>query len=178
MVRRKEPGDWDPFDGWPFSFDPAGMMEEMRKMMRNIETGGAMSRSYGYRMTVGPDGERRIEVFGDTPDGLLPAEPTGHRTVQPGTPDGIDDGPVSDVMECGGSFVVTVEMPGVSDDEIDIAVDGNEMNVKAAHGQRSYDRTIELPGQAVADSVRRTFVNGILEVTLDRADKCSGDKHI
>ena len=176
MVRRKGPGDWDPFDGWPFSFDPAGMMEEMREMMRRMEVGeGVSSRSYGYRMTVGPDGERRVDVFGDLPGGLLPTDRGG--TALPEMPDR-DEEPISDVMECGGRFVVTVEMPGVLDEDISITVDGNEITVKATHGQRAYDRTIHLPGRAVADSIRRTFVNGILEVTLDRADECTGDKHI
>jgi len=176
MVRRREPGEWDPFDGWPFSFDPAGMREEMREMMRRMEVGeGTSSYSYGYRMTIGPDGERRVEVFGDPPGGLLPADGAG--SALPGMSDR-DEGPISDVMECGGSFVVTVEMPGVTDEDIDITVDGDEIAVSAAHGQRTYEKTIHLPGRAVADSIRRTFVNGILEVTLDRADECSGDKHI
>jgi len=176
MVKRREPGEWDPFDGWPFSFDPTGMMEEMREMMRSMD-GGAMSRSYGYRMTVGPDGTRRVEVYGDVPDGLLPGDTADGGPSLP-MPKTVDDGPVSDVMECGGTFVVTVEMPGVSDEEIGISVVADEMTINATHGQRSYDKTIRLPGRAVADSMRRTFVNGILEVSLDRADECSGDKHI
>ena len=177
MVKRREPGEWDPFDGWPFSFDPAGMMEEMREMMRSMGNVDTMSRSFGYRMTVGPDGERRTEVYGDVPDGLLPGDPTDGDSSLP-MPKAAEDGPVSDVMECDGSFVVTVELPGVSGEEIDFTVDGNEITINATHGQRRYEKRIELPGQAIADSMRRTFVNGILEITLDRADECSGDKHI
>ncbi len=178
MIDRRGPGERDPFDGWPFTFDPTGMMEEMLEMMKGLDAvdGGVRSRSYGYRMTVGPDGDRRVEVYGDVPDDLLPADLRETSTRLPGPPE--DEGPVSDVMECGGSFVVTVEMPGVSDGDIDVTVDGMEMRIEAAGGRRTYEKTIGLPGHSVPDSLRRTFVNGILEVTLDRADECSGDKHI
>jgi HSP20 family protein len=176
MVKRRGPGDWDPFDGWPFSFDPAGMMDEMMRMMGGGE--GVTSHSYGYRMTVGPDGERKIEVFGDPPDGLLPA---GGKVVDeallPGAAGG-GDSPITDVMECGGTIVVTVEMPGLDGEDIELTVDEKKIRIDGTNGQREYHAEIDLPGQVVPESVRKTFVNGIFEMTLERADKCSGDKHI
>jgi len=91
-------------------------------------------------------------------------------------------GPRMDLTESDKSMKVTVELPGVSPEDIDLNVTGNTLSIKGEkkgdreekegevqYVERQYgcfQRSIQLPATVDANSVEANFKNGILTVTL------------
>jgi HSP20 family protein len=79
------------------------------------------------------------------------------------------------VYEEDGTLRVVGDLPGVGKDDIDIKCDGRRVTVAARTDRREYEERIDLPARVDEHSARATFNNGVLEVTLERAD---GSKNI
>lgn len=76
--------------------------------------------------------------------------------------------PMVDVFDEKDYILVIAEMPGVSEDKIKIDVIGDIVNLTASNGDRKYAREILLPGKVKTDSIKSTYKNGILEITLEK----------
>jgi len=76
--------------------------------------------------------------------------------------------PMVDVFDERDRILVIAELPGVSEDELKIEVAGDILNLTASDSDRKYAREILLPGKVKADSVKTSYKNGILEVTLEK----------
>ncbi|WP_112322539.1 Hsp20/alpha crystallin family protein [Oceanibium sediminis] len=93
-------------------------------------------------------------------------------------------GPSTDVTETEGNVEVTVELPGMSEEDIDISLSGDAMTIrgekKIEHederkgvymSERSYGafyRTVPLPAGLDTDKADAVFKNGVLTVTLPK----------
>jgi HSP20 family protein len=94
--------------------------------------------------------------------------------------------PLINVSEDRDSLYVRAELPGIKADEIEISATGNslsiagERKVAAENEVGSYHRrereagvfrrTIQLPNDIESDKVEARYANGILTVTLPRAE--------
>ncbi|MFQ5330267.1 MAG: Hsp20/alpha crystallin family protein [Thermodesulfobacteriota bacterium] len=94
--------------------------------------------------------------------------------------------PAVDVIDRQDSILVRAELPGVDKDKIDINVEDDNLIIKCEikdekeikkeeyyHCERSYRsfaRTIALPMKVEARKVKATFKDGILDVTLPKAE--------
>lgn len=102
-----------------------------------------------------------------------------------GWPWGSRGQPAVNVWENAEAVMVEMEVPGVKSDQIDIAVVGNELTVKVErpaserqeatfHRQErstgSLSRTLRLPTEVAADRVEASLQNGILTITLPKAE--------
>jgi HSP20 family protein len=76
--------------------------------------------------------------------------------------------PMVDIFDEEERILVIAELPGVSESEINIEVTGDILNLAASNGDRKYAREILLPGKVKADSLKTTYKNGILEITLEK----------
>lgn len=74
------------------------------------------------------------------------------------------------VYEDDQQLRIVGDLPGVGKDDIDIKCDGRTLTVGAATDHREYEERISLPVRADEHSARATFKNGVLEITLERAD--------
>ncbi|GMV32181.1 MAG: heat-shock protein Hsp20 [Chloroflexi bacterium] len=95
--------------------------------------------------------------------------------------------PVVDMYQTDNEVVVKAALPGVKSDEVQINITGelltlrgevkeeSETKEKAYHirEQRwgSFERSIALPTQVVADKAKAEFENGILTITLPKAEE-------
>ncbi|PSQ08702.1 Hsp20/alpha crystallin family protein [Halobacteriales archaeon QS_5_70_15] len=70
---------------------------------------------------------------------------------------------------------VVGDLPGVEKDGIDIKCDGERVTVVAGTETREYEERVDLPTTVDEHSARATFNNGVVEITLERAD---GSKNI
>lgn len=70
---------------------------------------------------------------------------------------------------------VVGDLPGVGKDAIEIKCDGRRVTVAASTDRHQYEERISLPGRVDEHSARATFKNGVLEITLERAD---GSKNV
>jgi len=76
--------------------------------------------------------------------------------------------PIVDVFEEKDHILVIAELPGVSEDEIKIEVAGDILNLTASDRDRKYAKEILLPSKVKASSLKTSFKNGILDITLEK----------
>lgn len=116
------------------------------------------------------------------PHGASPARAPG----QP-RPDGAAIPARLDVVDRGDRFAVTVDLPGVDKDDINVAVEGARVSVtgtargtengaatdsikvlRAERRSRNYARTVQLPAEVDGDAAEARFENGVLSLTLPK----------
>jgi HSP20 family protein len=117
---------------------------------------------YGYSMTIGPDGVPKVREFGNVkrPSGF------GFGGFRPQIAGEME--PLTDVASTDNEVKVTVEMPGVSKDKINIDAYDNTVEVKSEDPQRKYHKKIDLPLDADIQTAKSKFTNGILEITFEK----------
>src|SRR5678816_3873616 len=90
--------------------------------------------------------------------------------------------PAVDMYETKDELVVTAELPGMSDKDIKLSIDGDVLSLRgervqaqevkpegAYRGERwfgKFERTLSLPIPVQADKVKATYRDGVLTVTL------------
>lgn len=94
--------------------------------------------------------------------------------------------PLVDVIEEEGKFVIEADVPGYSEDEIEINVEGKLLVVKGSKkskretklkyitSERSYgtfSRSFSLPSSIDPESISATFKNGVLTIEVPKAPK-------
>jgi HSP20 family protein len=76
--------------------------------------------------------------------------------------------PIVDVFDEKDHILVIAELPGVSEKEIKIEVAGDILNLTAADKDRKYAREVLLPAKVKKESMKTSYNNGILEITLEK----------
>jgi HSP20 family protein len=76
--------------------------------------------------------------------------------------------PMIDVMSTEKEVKATVEMPGVSKENIRINTYDRLVEVKSEDTQRKYHKTIDLPAEADIETAKSRYNNGILEITFEK----------
>jgi HSP20 family protein len=89
--------------------------------------------------------------------------------------------PAIETLMRNGNLVVRADLPGIDPKEVELAVEGDRLTIKGERkevheekGERGYrevsygrfERTISLPPGVNADSVKATYHDGVLEVTM------------
>jgi len=94
--------------------------------------------------------------------------------------------PSVDVIEKESDIIVRAEIPGVEKKDIDITLNANNLTLqgKSRHETRedtdeyhrceiatgAFSRTIALPSDVDGNNVKATFTDGLLEITLPKAE--------
>ena len=135
------------------------MKEEFNKMMKNAQPGKTYV--HGYSMRVGPDGKPHFEEFGNH-----------HLTSGEGKSSISEDRePLTDVIEGIEDVSVTVELPGVEKEDIDLRVVKDELEITVNTPQRKYHKLVILPVEVKPKTTRATYKNGILDVSIQREQR-------
>lgn len=121
---------------------------------------------YGYSMTIGPDGKPVVREFGN----VKPPHTLGAGTVTKPIISGERE-PLVDVITSDNEVKVTVEMPGVTKENIKISAYDNSVEVKSEDPQRKYHRVIEIPPEADIETVKSSYKNGILEIIFKKKEQ-------
>ena len=96
--------------------------------------------------------------------------------------------PAVDMHETKDDLVLKVELPGVREKDVSVSISGDLLTIrgerrwsdeegrdqKLLHVERVYgqfDRMIQLPLAVQADKVKATYRDGVLEVTLPKAEE-------
>lgn len=154
---RAEAGLGGMFKGLGSFFDLVSKMveegqEETTRTGEIEGLGGKLKGVYGFTVRVGLGGEPVIERFGNIQD--TEAGPVVTETREP----------VADVLDEGEELLVIVELPGVEEQAIQVAVRGDVLEVSASNQGRRYYKEVLLPATVDSASLTTSYRNGILEI--------------
>ena len=81
--------------------------------------------------------------------------------------------------ERDNDIVFTIDMPGVEKKDIDINVEEHSITVKAEkEGERKYNYSRKFKPIVDIDSAKATFKNGVLDITLTKAEEIPKGKSV
>jgi len=93
--------------------------------------------------------------------------------------------PVTDILESKDGVILTLEMPGVAPDAVDIELEGGVLSVRgrakmtnagtyrlayAEYGEGDYERTFTLSDDLDPSKIEAEMRNGLLTLTLPRTE--------
>jgi HSP20 family protein len=114
---------------------------------------------YGFTVKVGLGDDRpHVEPFGN----IRKDRKSGHTVVQEVRE------PVVDVFEEEDHVLVVAEMPGVSAEDVKIAVEDNLLTITAARGDKKYRKEVPLPASCAREKMHVSCNNGVVEIKCVR----------
>ncbi len=169
-MARREHDDWDDdfFEDMfnEFGFDFKRMNERMRKiwekMLQNPDFGNQNPYVYGFTYKMGPEGKPYFQEFGN-----LPGVSGGRASVEE---QGVRE-PITDINEDKDKVYFTFELPGIAKENIDLKVSPTNVTIAVKEGTRKYHKSIDLEYEIKQDSTKAKFVNGILDVAIEKKSK-------
>lgn len=118
-------------------------------------TGKEVKGIYGFTVKVGLGDDRpRIEPFGN-----IRKDPESGRAVVQEIRE-----PVVDVFEEDAHVLIVAEMPGISVEEVQIAVEDDLLTIEANHGDKHYRKEVLLPASFAREKMQVTCNNGVVEI--------------
>jgi HSP20 family protein len=111
---------------------------------------------YGFKISTLAGGKPFIETFGNVKD-----------TAKGPVVEEVRE-PIVDVFDEKDRILVIVELPGVTKDNIKIEVNGDILNLTTSDKNRRYAKEILLPHKVNAETLKTSYKNGILEITLEK----------
>jgi len=190
-----EPSDWfNRFFGtnWPFGrrSNPFEGFDEMRREMERefeenlkdiedkvpkdlireyVTEDGAKVREigplvYGSTTTIGPDGKPIVREFGNVKPRMRAGGISRARILS-------ERQPLSEISTTDKEVKVAIELPGVSKEQIKINANENQVDIRTEDPKRRYHEVIDLPVEVDIESVKSTFINGLLEITFNKKSK-------
>lgn len=94
--------------------------------------------------------------------------------------------PAVDMVETKDDLVVTVELPGMNEKDIQLSITGEMLSIKGERHQTAptdegvyrgerwfgrFERTLTLPYPVQTDKVKASYVNGVLTISLPKAEE-------
>ena len=76
--------------------------------------------------------------------------------------------PLIDIFDEAGHILVVAELPGVTNEDIELEVEGDILSLKATGRERRYAKELVLPALVDPASLQRTFQNAVLEIRLEK----------
>ena len=173
---RDRPEDWFGSGDWNVEDIFSNLDSEFQKMRKQMDSlmrdavEGKMPDSdsknpfvFGFSVKAGPDGFPIFEDFGNTR--MKPFASSGKKPTVDTRRE-----PLTDINETDSQIAITVELPGVDKEDIDINVmeDCVEVNVKTE--SRKYFKSINLKSLVETESSKATYTNGILDLVLTKKE--------
>jgi HSP20 family protein len=152
-----------PFD--LFGDDFERMFEEMERMMEEafqssfVDMGQPFVR--GFSVRVDSNGKPHVQEFGNKPL----RDPSGEPQISE------EREPLTDVIEGEKIVAVTVEIPGVEKEDIDLEVMEDSLEINVDRPGRKYHKLLTLPCGVDPSSTKATYKNGVLDVEIQRKEK-------
>ena len=145
-----------------------GLGDLVEKLGELSESGGELSRTgeihdagkelkgiYGFTIKSGLGGDSpRIEPFGN----IRKDRESGRSVVQEVRE------PVVDLFEEKDHVSIVAEMPGISVEDVHIAVEDDLLTIAATHGEKKYRKEVLLPAIYAREKMRITCNQGVVEI--------------
>ena len=134
--RKKNPFDFINDDEFERIFDEMQKMFEstnFKEMIEDMFRNGFDPNKrfiHGFSVNMGPDGKPKIQEFGHRSK----KTPTGNPVISE------EREPLTDIIEGENNVAITVEVPGVEKNDIDLNVTENMLEIKVNTNQRKYHK--------------------------------------
>ncbi len=154
-------------------------MSNGRELVKNVKLGSAPTAAFTGLEDFRKEMNRML-------DHVFHRDPFAHFGL-PGRLKGFDLSPTVDVAERADCYEVTVELPGLSEKDVKVSLDGDLLtisgekkaettsDIKNVHlSERhygSFQRQFSLPEDADSEKTIGEFKNGVLKVTIGRSKK-------
>jgi HSP20 family molecular chaperone IbpA len=130
---------------------------------------GAAERTMSFDTEKGPVRAQagiRVRMGGMDVDAAAP-QPVNRNRVKP-TPPATAPRPLEyDVFEQDGAWILTADVPGVTQDDLSLSSEGTTLSIKTV-GTRIYEAAINLEAPFDADAIKTTLTNGILTLEIKK----------
>ncbi len=162
-------GDWnieDIFSNLDSEFQK--MRKQMDSLMRDAVEGNLPENSkknpfvFCFSVKAGPDGFPVFEDFGNK---FIPFRKQGEKPIVDTRRE-----PLTDINETDNQIAITVELPGVNKEDIDINVMEDKVEVNVKTESRKYFKSIDLTSPVETESSKATYTNGILDLVLTKKE--------
>jgi HSP20 family protein len=134
----------------------------LNRMFRTVRQSSASESQtfpyyYGYQITVGPDGKPHIREFGN-------ARPSAKGLIEQSTVrEPLVD---TNLDEKDNTLTITAEMPGITKQDVKVAVDDGLVTIHAEKGDKKYHTELPIDAELDSDTAKATYTNGILELKI------------
>ena len=165
--RRKNPFDFIDDEDFERIFDEIQRMFEstdFKDMIEDMFRGGFDPNKrfiHGFSMNMGPDGKPRFQEFGNRPT----KTPTGEPVISD------EREPLTDIIEGDEDVAITVEIPGVEKNDIDLNVTEDILEITVDNPKRKYHKRVDIPCNVKPKTTKATYKNGVLDVVVKRKGK-------
>ena len=117
---------------------------------------------YGFSIRTASGGGTRVEPFGNI------------RQTKEGPEVAESREPMVDVFDEDREIIITAELPGVAEDQIEVEVEEDILSIQTT-GNRKFAKEIVLPSSANLNSMAKSYNNGILEIRFSKAGNQGAD---
>lgn len=138
------------------------IMRFFNNMRRNPDQNVEGPFIYGFSFRQGPDGKPSFQEFGNVPEMM-------HRKPGKALEQDVRE-PITDLNEDKDNVYITYELPGISKENIELSVTDNTVILNVKDG-RKYHKEISFEHKLKSESTKAKFVNGILDVTVEKEAK-------
>ncbi|MEA3457881.1 MAG: Hsp20/alpha crystallin family protein [Candidatus Thermoplasmatota archaeon] len=161
--RRKSPFDFMDDDDFERIFDEMQRMFEstdFKEMIEDMFRGGFdLNKNKRFVHGFSINGRPRFQEFGNRPT----KTPTGNHMFSDAWE------PLTDIIEGEDDVAVTVEIPGVEKEDIDITATEDTLEITVNNPERRYHKIVDIPFDVKPKSTEATYKNGVLDVVVKRA---------
>ncbi|MEM0133722.1 MAG: archaeal heat shock protein Hsp20 [Thermoplasmatales archaeon] len=112
---------------------------------------------YGFTYRLGPDGKPEFKEFGNIPREYSDVPSLEYRE------------PITDVQKREGETDITIEIPGVTKDEISIETNDNILSIRVDKEGRKYYKEVELEDEILPENIKASYSNGVLDIVVKKA---------
>ena len=151
------------------------MQQEMNRFNQyNNQQSENKPRIYGWSYYMGPDGKPHYQEFSNTDDIPNMPQMPNQKTPELSTE---KTEPFIDVIDGKKEIYITVEIPGVDKENIDVELTKDTLTLDVKDPERGFTKEVDLPAEVNKKPVEAKYNNGVLSITLKkRKQKKKGNK--
>ena len=112
---------------------------------------------FGFSVKTMAGGRPVVEPFGNIKK--TPKGPTVEEVREP----------IIDIFDEKEEVRLYAEIPGVSEEKIETEISGDILKLSAENTDRKYAKEILLPSKVKAETLEKTYKNGVLEIKIEKA---------
>jgi len=114
----------------------------------------------GFNVHTNEEGKPKVEEFGNDPRNISKGKIGIHEKREP----------LSDIIENKNDVAITIELPGVEKEDIELDVKQKQIKIRVNHPARKYKTKINLPCEIRPKTTMATYKNGILDIVMKKSE--------